>query len=70
MCILFLSSQDIQKDRVRKEVGYRDALHLKPFRGLKYESNVHLRIDWNDWICQHYIELYYVRLIVHVHTYK
>ena len=45
MCILFQSSQDIQKDRVRKEVGYRDALHLKPFRGLKYESNVHLRID-------------------------
>ena len=40
--------QDIQKDRVRKEVGYRDPLHLKPFRGLKYESNVHLRIDWND----------------------
>ena len=45
MCILFKGSQDIKKDRVRKEVGYRDALHLKPFRGLKYESNVHLRID-------------------------
>ena len=29
MCILFKSSQDIQKDRVRKEVGYRDNLESK-----------------------------------------